>query len=511
MTELDPVPLSSTAFQRSCSAVLLGVYRRLEGKIECERDAFELSDAASLLTGIPEIEIGNAASASDEDDIQQALSALEAYSLDVILALGQHHVARSLAPAAVYGAWFLRHAHCRAGDAAAAGFWPVYGLWPTVESQLEAIGPRELGPRVVDRSFSAINPYSVKLSRSALYWKTCALLTRGLAALHRFGPTYLQRPMSTGDAPRERPLLGPPTRAQLAHHIARNIGRRAAHFATRHFKRDGWFLLFHLGEDLSTRVGDFTKIIPPADRYWADPHVLRRNGRFYVFIEEYIYSTGKGHLSVLEIDEHGRHSKPTTVLERNYHLSYPFVFEHADDIYMVPESSAKGTVDLYRCVEFPLRWELVRTLMMGVKAVDSTLLHHEGRWWLFANLAETEGASTGEELFLFHADALLEGSFEPHRANPVVSDVRGSRPAGPVLRRDGRLYRPAQDCSVRYGYGITLNEIETLSPESYAETPTQRILPTWDKTVIAAHTLSYVPGITLMDAQQPYLKYLSPS
>ena len=41
----------------------------------------------------------------------------------------------------------------------------------------------------------------------------------------------------------------------------------------------------------------------PADRFWADPHVVERDGRYWVFLEEWIYATQKGHIAVLEIAE----------------------------------------------------------------------------------------------------------------------------------------------------------------------------------------------------------------
>ena len=30
----------------------------------------------------------------------------------------------------------------------------------------------------------------------------------------------------------------------------------------------------------------FTRIVPPADRDWADPFAIERSGRYYVFFEE---------------------------------------------------------------------------------------------------------------------------------------------------------------------------------------------------------------------------------
>jgi hypothetical protein len=41
------------------------------------------------------------------------------------------------------------------------------------------------------------------------------------------------------------------------------------------------------------------------------------------------------------------------VLERPYHLSYPYVFFVGDDAFMLPETAANGAIELYRAVSFP--------------------------------------------------------------------------------------------------------------------------------------------------------------
>jgi hypothetical protein len=240
--------------------------------------------------------------------------------------------------------------------------------------------------------------------------------------------------------------------------------------------------------------------MPPRDRYFADPHVIRRNDAYYVFLEEYSYEKAKGHISVIRIDADGRYGEAIKVLERPYHLSYPFVFEHAGELYMVPESMTNRAVELYRCVEFPTRWEFVRNLLQDVWAVDSTLLYHAGKWWLFANLLENAGGSTSEELFVFYTDCFLSGAWTAHPLNPVVSDVTRARPAGAIQQRGGKLYRPSQDCSVRYGYAIRINEIAALSTEEYAEREVESIEPDWGNNLLGTHTLAYADGLTVVDA-----------
>ena len=155
------------------------------------------------------------------------------------------------------------------------------------------------------------------------------------------------------------------------------------------------------------------------------------------------------------------------MLERDYHLSYPFLVEEDGRLYMIPETAHNNTVEIYRCVEFPGRWELERVLLKDVYCADATL-HREGdKWWMFANAA-ARGEEINDELFLFSADKLL-GDWQPHRRNPVKSDVRSARPAGRLYRRGERLYRPGQICTPHYGAGIALHRVTRLNHDEYLE------------------------------------------
>jgi hypothetical protein len=473
----------------------------LEAKIACERDAFAWADTSAVLAGVQTIEADSRGGRLEPGPVD--LRRIDALGVDVWVHLGGPYPGAALQASAPHGLWRLTHGGRPAHDAAAAGFWPVCLDATTIESALVA---DEAGrSTVLARSVTGTNRYSVKLNRSALDWKTSSLVPRALAALHRLGPSALGGEQGKGagaEATRRDPAA-----AELAVHVARNVKRRARDFLHRHFALDRWILLAHAGEAPCTAGREFTKIIPPKDRFWADPHVVPKDDRYYVFIEEFTFASGKGHISVLVLDDKGvPQGDAAKVLERDYHLSYPCVFVHEGEYFMVPESSENRTVDLYRCADFPLGWVFVKTLLKDIDAVDTTVVEHEGLWWLFASVRENEGASFCEELFVFHAKSPLDSQWTAHAGNPVVSDVRRARPAGAMFRRGGKLYRPAQDCSVRYGYAVTLNEVTMLTPTSYAEARRAQILPDWDRRVAATHTLAYTPGLTVIDALQPRLK-----
>ena len=136
--------------------------------------------------------------------------------------------------------------------------------------------------------------------------------------------------------------------------------------------------------------------------------------------------------------------------------------------------------------------------MLADALYDPTLFYQDGTWWLFGTIADL-GESQDDELHLFHADA-LEGPWHPHPRNPVVSDVRGARPAGPLIRDGSRLLRPAQDCSGRYGRAVVFKEVLELSRSAYREVEVARLEPDWLVDNLATHHYATGERWTATDA-----------
>ena len=264
---------------------------------------------------------------------------------------------------------------------------------------------------------------------------------------------------------------------------------------------DQWILLFDLRDEFSRSLWRFKKIIPPKDRFWADPHVVCQNNSYYIFLEEFLYKTKKGHISLIIMDDKGNYKKPEKVLERPYHLSYPFIFSYKDDYYMIPETPSTKTIEVYKCIEFPKRWEFVKNLIENIQAADTTLLHYKNKWWLFTNIVENEGANIAEELFLFYSDNPLSERWTPHPKNPIVSNINNGRPAGKIFEHEGNLIRPSQNSTDRYGYGLTFNKIINLDENNYQEKPLDSIEPKWDKKIKSVHTFNFEKKLTIIDAK----------
>lgn len=287
--------------------------------------------------------------------------------------------------------------------------------------------------------------------------------------------------------------------------LLRLAARYARYVAVGRRTRDQWVLAYHRGGETDAptapperRLSQYCEVIPPVDRFWADPFPLRLAGRDFLLFEELLFTDDVGHLSVLELGPDGPIGEPTTVLQRPFHLSYPFAFEYDGQWYLLPEMALEGRLELYRAVRAPYEWVLDRVIMQGPMLMDATLQEIDGRWWLFAS-EYREGLQPWTDLLLFHADSPF-GPWTPHPRNPVVSDVRSARPAGRLFREDGAWIRPAQDCSRTYGGAITLRRITTLTTTDYAEVGTAYLAASAGRK--GPHTLNAHRGLSAIDLKR---------
>ena len=236
----------------------------------------------------------------------------------------------------------------------------------------------------------------------------------------------------------------------------------------------------------------------PAGRDWADPFPVRTAVADFLFVEEYVRATHRGRLAVVQLDESRRGwLSAETILDLPTHLSYPFVFEWSGSWYLLPEQAATGALQLYVADDFPTGWRWHSTAL-ELPAQDATIAEIDGRWWMFAAVA-VDGGIAADELHLFHAATPL-GPWSPHVRNPVVSDVRTSRPAGKIYRHDNGWYRVAQDGAISYGHSISIIRIDRIDLEDYRQTVVDVVPPTWAPGLSATHTINSDGGLTVVDA-----------
>ena len=480
-------------------------YRNYKAKM----DPFEKVDVRDLLDSAETIRVVPFKKKFVDRFTPEDVARTRAADLDVLMRFGFRILKGEVLSCARYGVWSYHHDDNRSYRGGPALFWEVYEGNPVSGTILQVLSENLDGGKVIYRSLSATQPRSLVRNRSGTYWKTAAFMLRRLTDLHRDGWDYITS-LDTYNEPdtHTRGIFRRPTNLQMVNFLTKIFVRRAYQGLLYRFFDDQWLLGVrrHSGGNLNPAdLSGFRLIRPPRDRFWADPFLFQRGGRTYVFFEEYRQVAGKGVISCLELDRQGNWSQPEVVLERDFHLSYPFVFEWRGEVYMVPETGSNRTVELYRSTDFPRGWVLEKVLMPDVDARDATLFEDGDRWWMFVTMCVPGGPST-DELFIFHADSPL-GPWQPHPRNPVVSDVRCGRPAGRLFRYQGALIRPGQDSTVCYGRAITLSRVEVLTETDYREVPAGTIEPRWAPGLLGTHTIDWNADFVVIDGKWLRFRY----
>jgi len=388
------------------------------------------------------------------------------------------------------------------------------GLEPAAGTTVLRLDPPELGERALWRILVAREPtlrIAIVARRDGRTW-TAAESTVKLArfsarassatAISRTAALLGRALRSLGEAPPDEPppQAAAPARPTPASALRFAVAGAASLVRSRTTTIDWRVAVGEADPSDPFAIPQSLRPLPaPPGRFYADPFLAHAGGRTFAFVEDFDLQAGRASISAVDVAT----GEAVPVLATGSHLSYPFVFEHEGDWYLVPESAAARDVVLYRCESFPDRWVRDTVLFDGVEAYDTTLLRHGGLWWLFY-ASGTPGSGFDDELHVWFSPS-LRGPYESHPRNPVTSTVRGARPAGALVEADGRLLRPGQDGSREYGGGIVVHEVELLTTTEYRE----RAVRVVDGSLLGArgvHTISRAGGLVAVDTKHRPLR-----
>lgn len=463
----------------------------------------DINPIARCLLGLERLLIAQPASAC-RDSLAQAIAdtavisrptseTLQPFEFDVLLDLSADR-GRSIGPElAHHGVWFPDWLDPGSGLSSLSVNAPVtrISLYRRTTNEGEPIGIAQ----------ASLNPKFVA-SRNALFMceKAVALILRTLKRTHSIGRPDVVESLRFPT----RPSVGVRAISRYLRHLTGGLACRGIDYLrSKTHRRPGMFYL-------KSGQGSLTDFNPSAgsahvsrtDSFFADPFLWDHHGETYCFFEEYDYRTGKGHISAgrLEDDEL---TDVRPVLQTGYHLSFPFLFEHDGELYMLPETSEVKRLEVWKCVAFPDRWERHATAFEGLAASDSTLNLVDGTWWLFTNVSRDPFNDMNTELHVFRVDGPDLERIEPHTFNPVVVDSNRARNAGRILDLGGRHFRPCQDNSHgRYGYGLRVMEIRSLSLDEYDEVETRAITPDFEPGISGCHHLDVRNGRYVIDVRK---------
>lgn len=186
-------------------------------------------------------------------------------------------------------------------------------------------------------------------------------------------------------------------------------------------------------------------------KYWAaDPFLFDYNNETYIFAELYDYKLCRGCIGYCKWNgsSFGDWKK---IITEEYHLSYPFIFEYNDNIFIMPESGADKSLYLYRAVDFPDIWEKYKVLRENVVYGDTTPFSYNNHHYALSYDVSTDNY----KLMLLDFDDMSND-----RSLDDINSTELRRPAGSVFEKEGKIFRPAQNCTNDYGEGILFYQVD---------------------------------------------------
>jgi hypothetical protein len=235
-------------------------------------------------------------------------------------------------------------------------------------------------------------------------------------------------------------------------------------------------------------------------RFFADPFPVTWEGKTCLFFEDFDHRIGKGRISAINFGCAGPEGEVFQVLDLPWHLSFPFIFQHSNQLWMIPESSQNRTVSLYRADCFPHKWTKEAELLEHIEASDSVIVPVGDVLWLLTTVP-SNGSHRSDALCLFQSKSLF-GPWFPHEGNPVLVDAKSARSAGPTITRNGAVWRPVQDCDGRYGAALGLAEIIRLDAGGFEQRVRTVIRPGHHWPGWRLHTLSRAGTLECIDGSE---------
>ncbi len=232
-------------------------------------------------------------------------------------------------------------------------------------------------------------------------------------------------------------------------------------------------------------------------RLFADPFIFDgKDNDYKIIYEDLCLIEGFGKLSVTNIDRNLNVLSSSVVLNTGKHISYPKTLYMDNKLLVIPESSASNQLISYE-YDFNKNKLINKVALIEKKELlDSTILYHENKYWLFATHL---GNNSNSELYIYYSRSLY-GPYEEHQLNPVKKSLNGSRPAGNFIKFNHCVYRPAQNNEEYYGKSITLFKINKLTENEFSEEEIIEIKPPVNSAFShGIHTINFLNEIIVID------------
>jgi hypothetical protein len=186
-------------------------------------------------------------------------------------------------------------------------------------------------------------------------------------------------------------------------------------------------------------------------QFIADPFFIKEKDSFYIFFEHKKVKNYHAVIGLLTSKDGYEYQYKGTVLKERFHLSYPQVFKHKNEFYMLPESQGANHVLLYKAHNFPFGWKVCDTLIANIRLKDPTI-------YLSDTLNILVGSNKDFKMQMYQSNH-LQGNWALH-SRPVVMEGSESRPGGRIFADSNGLMLPVQSFHKGYGSGLSIYRLK---------------------------------------------------
>jgi hypothetical protein len=484
-------------------SILYGLYSKFDQRHAKAPNPLESVDCADILGNCPRLDVIPIKKRFVHRFPPDAIDALRSYNLDVVLRFGFNILRGDVLTSARCGVWSFHHGDNDFYRGGPALLWELMENNPLSGVMLQVLTEKLDDGYVLCKSRFATDR-GLWRSRNAFfpYWGSTHFVIRKLKELHESGwETVKKHALAPTPYQGKKTIYRAPTNAQMVKWLAPTIARKALSRPFRREKVLHWRICLRRSAsprmllESGARWTDSKWIPKTPGHFYADPVLVKHADQVWLFFEDYSYGQRRGRISCAAVQPDLSVSPVTPCLDLPYHLSYPLVFRHDGETFMIPETGSNNSVELYRATNFPFSWKLEKTLFKGA-AVDTTPLYRDGIWYFFTTLTEHAGNDAFGALF-YAKD--LTAEWKLHPSSPISTDVRDARSAGAIEKVGGRFLRPVQDSSESYGRRIHVKEVLELTPDRYEERSLHSIEPDWEKGLRGVHTYGFCEDIEVMD------------
>jgi len=420
------------------------------------------SEVLSYLKTIPEIDLMPKSKGFLDIFSHEDAEKIKVFNLDIIFRREFNIIRGPILNVAKYGVWSFHHGDNAINRGGPAGFWEIALKQPVVGVTLQQLTPELDGGLVIDKaSYSKHWSYvktNIMLTENAvnLLFKNLRLLKEGI-----YNPT--QSPVYYNKL-YVAPKFGIAFKyiIYFYKHLLKKIIDRFLMFLGK--RSYCWTLFIGKGEFMNAPLFRIKPAQLPKNEFWADPFLFKHQNETFVFFENYSYSDKLGKISCGRI-ENKKITDVVDVLDLGYHLSFPYIFEDQGNIFMMPEASANKRLEIFKCIDFPTKWELHKTAFDGEVIKDAFFYKDDlKQTWLFLNKQSDHNTEADSELYIYKVDSVALNTIIPHKLNPVIIDASRARNGGCMFTHNGKTFRPSQSNTHGiYGRALNINMVETLT------------------------------------------------